>query len=127
MKALSALLLFAALAFAGCVTKSKARAQAEAAFKAGENQALSRVKPLPPPPEQPVVTLVGQVRNPVVSWREGLTLAEAIDAAVYTGFTDPKLIRLVRGSEALDIKPDELLRGLVNPPLEAGDIIEIRR
>ncbi|MCX6905563.1 MAG: hypothetical protein NTW03_19215 [Verrucomicrobia bacterium] len=52
---------------------------------------------------------------------------QAVDAAAYTGFTDPLNIRLIRGEESVEIKVKDLLRGTKNPVLEAEDIIEIRR
>ncbi len=77
--------------------------------------------------QQPVVTVLGQVRNHTIPWQDGLTLGQAIDAAVYTGFTDPRLIRLTRGSESIQITIRDLLRGTSNPPVEAGDQIELIR
>jgi hypothetical protein len=112
-----------AVAVGGCTTKAKARAQAQQAFTAGQNEALKKSAQ----PQAPVVSVMGQVRNHVIPWEEGLTLAQAIDAAAYTGIKDPMLIRLIRGTESVDIKPKDLLRGAVNPELEAGDIIELRR
>lgn len=106
---------------AGCTTKAKARLQAEKAYQAGLQQAA------PAPPVQPSgVTVVGPVRHRFVPWREGLTLQEAIYEAVYTGFRDPRLIRLIRGAEWVDIHPNDLLRGTVNPEVEPGDVIELR-
>lgn len=106
---------------AGCTSKAKARSKAQKAFLAGQNQAQQSKN------REATITVVGQVRNPVVAWHEGITLIEAIDAAVYTGFNDPRLIRVVRGGEFLNVVPKDLLRGTVNPPLEAGDVIEIHR
>jgi hypothetical protein len=105
----------------GCTTKSKARAQAGAAFAAGQNEGLKQAQS-----QARVVTFVGQVRNRVVLWEEGLTLAQAIDAAVYTGFSDPKMIVLKRGAESVTIKVNDLLRGAANPVLEPGDMVDIR-
>jgi hypothetical protein len=114
--------LMAVLVAGGCTTKSKARAQAGAAFVAGQNEGLKLAQS-----QQKVITFVGQVRNRVVLWQEGLTLAEAIDAAVYTGFSDPRSIVLRRGTESVTIKVNELLRGVTNPVLEPGDIVEIHQ
>ena len=116
------ILILAAATLAGCTTKAKARAEAQKAFMAAQAQALQSAQAQPAS-----VTISGQVRNRVIPWQEGLTLAQAIDAAVYTGFSDPRLIRLRRGPEFLDISPNELLQGKVNPPLEAGDVIELQR
>ncbi len=107
---------------AGCTTKTKAKKEAQRAFAAGHEQAMKEVRT-----QQPVVTVVGQVRNHTIPWQEGLTLGQAIDAAVYTGFTDPRLIRLTRGEESVEIKVRDLLRGASNPPVEAGDVVELIR
>ncbi len=115
------MLAFVAVLLAGCTTKSKARVQANEAFVAGQKQALKETQP-----QQPVVTILGQVRNHAVPWKEGLTLAQALDAAHYTGFTDPRLFVLRRGPEQIVIQVNDLLRGRVNPELEAGDIVEVR-
>ncbi|MBI5387465.1 MAG: hypothetical protein HZA90_22630 [Verrucomicrobia bacterium] len=137
MKALLVLISLLLVAAPGCTTKAKARAQAQRAFQAGQTQALQNAPPPTPSlpgqpsqaqaPPQPSVTILGQVRNRFVPWHENLTLAEAIDAAVYTGFSDPRVIRLVRGEEFLDVATRDLLRGTVNPTVEPGDVIELRR
>jgi hypothetical protein len=116
------LLLLQVFCLAACTTKAKARAQAQKAFAAGHSQAMKEVQS-----QQPVVTVLGQVRNHTVPWQEGLTLAQALDAAVYTGFTDPRLIRLSRGEDSIQIPVRDLLRGTSNPPVEAGDLIELIR
>lgn len=116
------LILLQVLCLAACTTKSKAKLEASEAFSAGQSQALKQLQA-----HEPVVTVLGQVRNHTLPWQEGLTLAQAIDAAVYTGFTDPRLIRLTRGTEATEIKVRDLLRGAANPTVEAGDVIEVIR
>jgi hypothetical protein len=116
------LALMAVLVAAGCTTKSKARAEAGAAFAAGQNEGLRLAQT-----QGKDITIIGPVRNRVVLWEEGLTLAHAIDAAVYTGFSDPRLIVLKRGPESVTIKANDLLRGVNNPVLEPGDLVEIRQ
>jgi hypothetical protein len=110
------------LCLSACTTKSKARAEAGRAFAAGQEQAMRQAQP-----KEPAVTILGQVRNHVIPWREGLTLAQAIETAVYTGFSDPKLIRLTRGPESIEISVKDLLRGASNPQVESGDVIEVLR
>jgi hypothetical protein len=122
LRAFHLILLLPALVVGGCTTKSKARAQAAQAYTAGQEQARKQSQN-----EPRVITITGQVRNHVVPWQEGLTLAQAIDAAVYTGFTDPRTVLLTRGSETVEIKVKDLLRGTSNPEVEPGDLIEIRR
>jgi hypothetical protein len=106
----------------GCTTKSSARRQAAEAFAAGQSQAMETLSP-----QGKVVHVLGTVRQHAVPWEEGLTLAAAIDAADYTGLTDPKAFVLRRGGETLEISVKDLLRGTVNPELQVGDVIEIRR
>src|SRR5882724_11197088 len=53
-------LLLLSIALAGCTTRSKAKTEAQAAFSAGQQEAMLRQKQ----PHSPIVTIVGQVRNP---------------------------------------------------------------
>ena len=116
------LLLFLVLGASGCVSKGKARAEAMKAFAAGHEQAVKELQN-----REPVVIVLGSVRNHSVPWEEGMTLAQAIDAAFYTGFRDPQVIRLTRGDETIEIRASELLRGSKNPVLQAGDVINLSR
>ena len=108
------------LVVAGCVTKSKAKAEAQAAFLAGQQQAMIRMSQ----PHQPVVTFIGPVRNPTVLWREDLTLAKAVVAAGYEGKVDPRQIMIVRNGQAIPVDPKKLLEG-EDIPLVAGDLVQI--
>jgi hypothetical protein len=105
-----------------CTSRSKARSQAREAFLAGQNQALRHTQNQPP-----IVTVIGEVRHHLIPWEEGLTLAVAIDAAGYSGLSDPRVIFLTRGTEREEIRVADLLQGMVNPELEPGDMIELRR
>jgi hypothetical protein len=116
------LFLLQVLCLAACTTKTKAKAEAQKAFAAGHSQAMKEMQT-----QQPAVTVLGQVRNHTIPWQEGLTVAQAIDAAIYTGFTDPRFIRLTRGSESIQITIRDLLRGTSNPAVEAGDVVELIR
>jgi hypothetical protein len=124
MRLLWCCFLVLALAASGCTTKSKARAQAKAAFEAGAKQRVARTLA---PGEERMVNIMGQVRNHTVPWEEGMTVANALDAAVYTGFSDPRLIVLRRGAESVQIRVRDLLHGTDNPLVEPEDIIEIKR
>jgi hypothetical protein len=108
------------LVVAGCVTKSKAKADAQAAFLAGQQQAIMRMSQ----PHQPVVTFIGPVRNPTVLWSQDLTLAKAIVAAGYDAKADPKQIMIVRNGQAIPVDPKKLLEG-EDIPLVAGDLVQI--
>ena len=113
--------LLLALLLAGCTTKTKATAQARAAFAAGQQQALIRMQQT----QNPSVILHGAVRNPLLPWTEDMTVSKAIVAAVYFGPKDPAEIIVVRQGQAFRVDPKQLLTG-ADPPLQAGDIIEIR-
>jgi hypothetical protein len=115
---ISALLI--ATSFCGCVTKSQARAQAQAAYLAGQNDALAKMAGL----GQGIV-IVGPVEHPNVPWVEGMTLSQAIATANYTSIHNPKAITITRQGEQASINPKDLLNGHV-VPLEPGDTITIR-
>ncbi len=107
------------LSLTGCVTKSKANAQARASFLAGRQQAMTTQM------QGPLVQFVGDVKNHVVSWNEGLTLIHALLAAEYLGPGDPSQISLVREGQSTTINLQLLLRGQ-DVDLLPGDRIEIR-
>ncbi|MEI6392551.1 MAG: hypothetical protein WCT12_15775 [Verrucomicrobiota bacterium] len=106
---------------AGCTTKAQARAQAQAAFVAGQQQAIMRMQQS----QVPSVTVHGAVRNPLIPWTEDLTVAKAIVAAVYYGAKDPVEIFVVRRGQAFRVDAKQLLHGN-DPVLESGDVMEIR-
>lgn len=109
-----------ALATAGCVSKSKANAQARAAYFAGKQQGTAIQS------QGPSVWIVGNVHQPIVPWTEGLTLAQALVTASYQGQADPGQFRIYRpGQPPVTISSKELLGGR-DLPLEAGDRVEIR-
>ena len=115
---ISALLI--ATSFCGCVTKSQAHAQAQAAYLAGQNDALAKMAGL----GQGIV-IVGPVEHPNVPWVEGMTLSQAIATANYTSIHNPKAITITRQGEQASINPKDLLNGHV-VPLEPGDTITMR-
>ena len=108
------------LTLAGCTTKSSAKAQARAAYSAGQQQALERVLQ-----SRNSVTVVGTVRNPLVPWTEDLTLAKALVAADYYARGNPREIIIVRNGQPLPVDPKRLLSG-EDFALEAGDVVNIR-
>jgi hypothetical protein len=117
----SVILLLSAVLFCGCVTKSKAEAQAREAYLAGQNAALRQQQAQA---QAPGVTVIGPVQNPDVPWVEGLTLTQAIATAKYLGQHDPKEIILTRQGESAKLAPKMLLNG-ADVPLEPGDTITI--
>ncbi len=104
----------------GCTTKAKAKADARMAYLAGQQQALMQMQA-----QNPSVTVNGNVRNKVVPWTEGLTLARAIVTAEYLGTMDPREIILVHRGIASRIDPKKLLEQ-EGPTMQPGDIVELR-
>ncbi len=109
------------LLYSACTTKSKARADAQAAFAAGQLQAIAQQQ------RGSVVYFRGDVKNQTVPWTEEMTLGQAIVAAGYTGRWDPHTIVVERKGETYKVDPRRLLRGLEDPLLEPGDTVEIHR
>lgn len=110
-----------AIALGGCVSKTKARQQAREAFMAGQQQAMER---LLRERSGPTVTVIGPVTMPVVTWKEDLTVANAIVAAGYQGKGDPKQIVIIRNGFGIPVDPKGLLSGH-DVPLEKGDVLQI--
>ena len=110
--------LFLAFAGGGCVTHSPSQAELHKAYLAGQRDAYAAM-------QRTNIVVIGQVQNPEVPWAEGLTLAQAIIAANYTGHGDPKEIILTRQGETIPIDPKDLLGGH-DVPLQHGDMIIIR-
>ena len=106
----------------GCTTKSKAKADARAAYIAGQQQAISNMQPRPP-----TVSVFGEVRNQTVNWTEDLTLSKAIVSAEYLGKREPRAILIIRNNQTMYIDPKLLIKGNLDPPLEPGDVVELRR
>jgi len=113
--------IFAVLFLAGCVSKKQADLQARQAYIAGQAQAAKQWQSQ----QLPEVIVQGPVRNRVVPWTEGLTLAQAIVDADYTGFMNPMLVRVIRNGQIIEeMKGVDLLHHR-DVPLEAGDIVDI--
>lgn len=103
-----------------CTTRGKARRQAQEAFSAGQQQAITEQ-------QRQGVWVRGDVKNPFVPWHEGMTLAEAVAAAEYQGLWDPHEVVIIRGAQRVTINVRRLLQGIQNPPVEPGDIVELKR
>ena len=116
--------LLVAVTFGGCVSKSKADAREREAYLAGQQQAAARMQQAQMQGQGPCVTVNGEVRNRVVPWTEGLTLAKALVAADYYGAADPGQILIVHNGIATRIEPARLLSG-VDIPLQPGDIVQL--
>ncbi len=111
---------FALFVVAGCVSKSKARINAQQAYIAGQQSAMMTMQQ-----NKTSVQVRGNVKNTVIPWTEGLTMAQAIVAAEYQGAHDPSSVIIVRNGTGTEIKAVELLHGH-DEPLQPGDMIEIR-
>jgi len=108
----------------GCVSKGKADAKARAAYMAGQQEALTRMQQSQAQPQSPSVTIYGEVRNRVVPWSEGLTLAGALLAADYCGTGEPAQIIIVRDGVGKRYDVKQVLNG-ADIPLAAGDVVQI--
>ena len=108
--------------WSGCTTKAKARADAKAAYLAGQQQAVANMQPRPP-----TVSVFGPVRNQTVNWTEDLTLSKAIVAADYLDKRDPRAVFIIRNGQNIYVDPRLLIKGDHDPPLEPGDVVELRR
>jgi hypothetical protein len=116
--------LLLAVASAGCVSKSKANAQARKAYIAGQQETMMRMQQMQTQGQGPCVTVNGEVRNHVVPWTEGLTLAKALVAADYLGAADPAQIIILHNGIGRRVEPRQLLSG-VDIPLQPGDVVHL--
>jgi hypothetical protein len=98
MRTFCCLVLALGIAAAGCVSRTKAQMEARQAYANGQQQAL-QAQQSAQQAQGPSVFLQGPVQNPVVPWRDGMTLSQAIVDADYTGFMNPRVIRVLRGGQ----------------------------
>lgn len=103
----------------GCTSNIRARAQAEAAFHAGQQQALRQTEA-----RRNAISFTGPVLNPLVPWMEDMTLGQAIGAAGWNGKGDPRLIILTRGKEVITMSPEQMLEAAEEPALP-GDHVDM--
>ena len=116
--------LLLGLLSAGCVSKAKAKAQARDAYLAGQQAGIAKMQQMQSQGQGPCVTINGEVRNRVVPWTEGMTLAKAIVAADYYGTNDPGQILVLRNGVAFRIDPQQILSGS-DIPLQPGDLVQL--
>ena len=116
--------LLLAATFVGCVSKSKAKAQARNAYIAGQQAAIARMQQVQTQGQGPCVTVNGDVRNHVVPWTEGMTLAKALVAADYLGTADPAQIIILHNGIGTRVEPKQLLSG-IDIPLQPGDVVHL--
>ena len=122
MQKIACCLLVLLVGISGCTTKAKAKADAKAAYVAGQQQAVANMQPRPP-----TVSIFGQVRNQTLNWTEDLTLSKAIVLAEYLSNKNPRAILIIRNNQTMYIDPRLLIKGDHDPPLEPGDVVELRR
>ena len=116
--------LLLAVPFAGCISKSKAQAQQRAAYIRGQQETMIRMQQMQTQSQGPCVTVNGEVRNHVVPWAEGMTLAKALVAADYIGAADPAQIIILRNGIGKRVEPRQLLSG-EDIPLQPGDVVHL--
>ena len=116
------LLVSAAALIPGCATKSRVKADQQAAFLAGQNALLQQQQAQ----QFPTVTILGPVHTHTVPWVAGLTLGQAVATAVYLGSHAPaEIIITAKAGDSAPLDGAVLLNGTA-VPLEAGDVVEIR-
>ena len=121
MKVLLIFPLLVTILVSGCISKSAAKAQAQAAYLAGQRDGMMMAAS-----QGPSVWIIGNVKTSIVPWTPELTLSKALVAAEYRGAKDPgEIIVQSKGQEPLHIHPQQLFQG-EDMPLRAGDRVEIR-
>ena len=119
IKLLSGVLLLALVA-TGCITRSQADARVRGAYLAGQQAAFATIAG-----EGKIIVMDGSVIYPNVPWVEGLTLAQAIATAHYTGRHNPQVITITRQGGEISVNPHDLLDGHV-VLLQPGDAVKVR-
>lgn len=129
MKTSGAILLIIAVGtVSGCTSKSTARAEARAAYFAGQAEAMQaqRTGTLPSRAPGNTVAIVGPVRFPALTWTRDLTLIKTIVAAEYIPEGEPSVIVITRDGQQIPVSAAILLNGQ-DIPLLPGDVVELRQ
>jgi hypothetical protein len=106
------------------VSKSKAEAQARAAFAAGQQQAVMAGRQTQA--QGPTVTVLGEVRTQLVPWTIDLTLGKAVLSAGFYGRKDPAEITIQRDGAEIQWDPKRLLSG-EDMALQPNDVVILRQ
>jgi len=137
MKTIPFIFLIFVVAVSGCASrKKKTEMQMQRAYASGMQAArvqMQQAQQLQPPTGQPTiqpnsdpqVRILGPVRNPVVIWSEGLTLARALSTAEYLRNDTPVSITIYRNNQPLQIDPQRVLQG-EDYPLFPGDLVYLQ-
>ena len=124
MRSCCGLFLALSILAAGCVSRNKAQMEARQAYMNGQQQAM-QARQQAAQAQGPSVFVQGPVQNPVVPWREGMTLSQAIVDADYTAFMNPRMIRVMRdGQLAGELKGIDLLHHQ-DMEVQSGDTVII--
>ena len=120
------------LSVPGCASHKKTSDdQLRRAYAAGaaaaqiQMQQAQTQQPMIPPSGDPQIRVLGSVKNPVLIWSEGLTLARALVLADYQRNNPPSAITIYRNNQPLRIDPQTILGG-ADYPLFPGDLIYIQ-
>jgi len=132
MNAIRFVALISVLLLAGCAShKNTNDDQVRRAYAAGAAAARMQMQqgqmqqPMIPPSGDPEVRILGAVKNPVLIWSDGLTLARALTLAEYQRNNTPSSITIYRNNQPLQIDPQAVLNG-ADYPLFPGDIVYIQ-
>ena len=122
------LLVAVVVAVSGCTSKSAARAEARAAYFAGQAEAMQaqRTGMLPSRAPGNTVAIVGPVKFPALTWTRDLTLIKTIVAAEYIPEGDPSVIVITRDGQQIPVSAAILLNGQ-DIPMLPGDVVELRQ
>lgn len=118
------LIILAVGASTGCVSKSASRERAHKAFLEGQRTGAASAQSTLQTQSKSVM-VVGEVRNPVVPWIEGLSLTQAIIAAQHAGPRSPRAVILRHGAESATFETGFVMQNGHTILLEPGDVIEL--
>lgn len=126
MKLVCSILLLLSLGLAGCASNAKTKAQIQHAYAAGvEAGKIQAGQQQMQQSGVPQVKILGHVRNQVLDWSDGMTLARALADAEYLEQNTPTAITIYRNGQPLRIDPQRLLAG-EDYPLYPGDTVVIQ-
>jgi hypothetical protein len=119
-------LVLTGLAACGCTSKSTAKADARAAYYAGQAQAMHQIEQEQSAPAAPgnTVSILGPVQYPSLTWTPDLTVTKAIVAAGYVDPGSPSQITVYRQHSQFTVDPQALLNG-EDVALLPGDVLKL--
>lgn len=92
---------------------------------AGQQSEMAQMQQQLQQASAPQIRVIGTVKNPVVLWYQGLTLASALVDSQYQNQANPSSITIYRAGNAIPIDPQALLRG-EDYPLYPSDVVVIQ-